>query len=400
MTQTVLILGAGIYQVPLIIKAKQLGYRVVVCSIAGNYPGFKLADAVYYVNTTDKEACLDVAIKEKIVAVCTTGTDVALPALGYIVDQMGLNGPSEKSAILSSNKKLMKEAFVNNGVSTAVFKEVCDIESCKLAANEIGYPCILKVVDSSGSRGIEIVHSKNDVLGAYERIQKFTHEPYILVEKYLQGLELGAQALVYDGNVLFSLTHSDEIFMGSTGVPIGHSVPFVDEQYCDLDSKIKDEVCKAVKALGINNSAVNADFIVVDGVPYVLEIGARCGATCLPELVSIYYGMDYYEAIIRTATGTLDINCFSNQNEHQAATALLITSDHDGLYDGYLPNVVHPDLVNCELDCVKGDSIRNFRIGPDRIGQLIVKGSNVEDTKALARELLSRLSTELMKHID
>lgn len=44
----ILILGAGIYQVPLIKAAKRLGIYSIVVSIPGNYPGFALADKVYY----------------------------------------------------------------------------------------------------------------------------------------------------------------------------------------------------------------------------------------------------------------------------------------------------------------------------------------------------------------
>ena len=44
----IMILGAGIYQVPLIETAKKMGLYTIVVSIPGNYPGFALADKVYY----------------------------------------------------------------------------------------------------------------------------------------------------------------------------------------------------------------------------------------------------------------------------------------------------------------------------------------------------------------
>ena len=49
----IMILGAGIYQVPLIKTAKKLGLYTIVVSIPGNYPGFELADKVYYENTVN-----------------------------------------------------------------------------------------------------------------------------------------------------------------------------------------------------------------------------------------------------------------------------------------------------------------------------------------------------------
>ena len=40
----ILILGAGVYQVPLIKTAERLGIQTIVCSIPANYPGFEFAD--------------------------------------------------------------------------------------------------------------------------------------------------------------------------------------------------------------------------------------------------------------------------------------------------------------------------------------------------------------------
>lgn len=394
-----MVLGAGIYQVPLIKKAKELGYRVIVCSIPGNYPGFLFADKAYYTDTTDKEGCLKIAIKEKIKAVCTSGTDVAIPTLGYIVDTLGLTGPSEKSSVSASNKLLMKEAFAKHGVSTANFTVADDVESCIKAVNETGLPCIIKVVDSSGSRGIEIVNSIREVADTYARVMPYTRKPYVIVEKYLQGMEIGAQALVYDGKVIFVMTHSDDIYMGSTGVPVGHSAPLSEKLYDDVNERVREEIEKAVRALGIDNSAINADLIIMNNKPYVLEIGARCGATCLAELVSIYYGVDYYEVLIRTATGTLNPEIFAKCGKEQPATVQLVTSDKNGIFDGHVPQISHPDLVDYSLDCQQGEHIRKFHVGPDRIGHIIVKGNSVKEAKEIAYQILSQIKNELMPHI-
>ena len=54
-----MIMGAGIYQVPLIKKAKEMGIYTIAVSIPGNYPGFALADKVIYENTVDYEKILE-----------------------------------------------------------------------------------------------------------------------------------------------------------------------------------------------------------------------------------------------------------------------------------------------------------------------------------------------------
>ena len=100
----IMILGAGIYQVPLIRAAKEMGFFVIVVSIKGDYPGFALADKIYYINTTDREAVLKAAVSEKIDGICTTGTDVAVSSIGYVCEHMELSGISEKAADLVTDK--------------------------------------------------------------------------------------------------------------------------------------------------------------------------------------------------------------------------------------------------------------------------------------------------------
>lgn len=395
-----MILGAGIYQFPLIEKAKELGYYTVVCSIKGNYPGFNIADKVYYVNTTDREACLDIAINEQIDAVCTTGTDVALPTLGYIVDTLHLKGPSEQSAIVSSNKLLMKEAFVRYGVKTAAFQKVTNYEECQNAADLIGYPCVLKVVDSSGSRGIEIVHNSSTIEDAYDRVKEFTKLDYIIVEEFLDGDEFGAQAFVYDGDLLFVMPHTDEVFEGNTGVPVGHTVPYSDISDENFENNVKNEIKKSINALGIDNTAINVDFMLVNGVPYVLEIGARCGATCLAELTSIYYGIDYYNMIIQSSFGCLNINEYNVQNANCCATALLIYSNKSGVFHGNHLYLEHPNLISYNIDIKNGDYVNRFAIGPDRLGSIIVKATNISASKEIAKQIQKEARKYIEDHTE
>ena len=88
----IMILGAGIYQVPLIQKAKEMGLETIVVSIPGNYPGFAFADKVYKLDTRDQEAVLRAAQRERIDGICTSGTDVAVVTIGYVCEKLGPPG--------------------------------------------------------------------------------------------------------------------------------------------------------------------------------------------------------------------------------------------------------------------------------------------------------------------
>ena len=87
-----LVLGAGVYQAPLIKKAKELGLYTIAASYAGNYPGLALADEVWAVDTTDAQQLTALSREAHISGVCTSGTDVAIISLGTICEELGLPG--------------------------------------------------------------------------------------------------------------------------------------------------------------------------------------------------------------------------------------------------------------------------------------------------------------------
>ena len=114
-----MILGAGIYQVPLIRTARRMGLYTIVVSIPGDYPGFAFADKIYELDTRDKEAILEAAREEQINGICTSGTDVAVSTIGYVCEKMHLSGIPYEAAEILTDKAKMKDAFQKGGVSAA-----------------------------------------------------------------------------------------------------------------------------------------------------------------------------------------------------------------------------------------------------------------------------------------
>lgn len=383
-----MILGAGIYQVPLIKKAKEMGVYTIVVSIPGKYPGFQLADKVYYENTTDYDTILKIAKKEKIDGIMTAGTDVAVITIGYVCDQLGLKGLSRSAAEQATNKMLMKKSFEKEGVRTARFREVHFNENEIVhETKELKFPLIFKAVDTSGSRGIIRVDNNNDFKNAMEYVRAATKLDYFIIEEFLIGDEFGAQAYVQDGKVEFILPHGDYVFTGETGVPVGHYAPFELDEVIIND--IKEQLKKAVKALGLNNCAINADFMLADNKPYVLEIGGRSGATCLAELTSIYYDFDYYEKMIRVSLGEkVD---FSSNKTIPNASKLLISNKDGIIVDQGIQGNIKKNVVEIQFDYKKGDHIKKFQVGPDRIGHIITKGKTLKEANQLLEETINQI---------
>lgn len=384
----IMILGAGVYQVPLILKAKKMGLRTIVVSIPGNYPGFDLADQIYYEDTTDYEKVLEIAKSENIDGIVTAGTDVAVITVGKVCDELGLCGLSFEAAQIAANKLLMKEQYEKYGVRTARFRKILfrdDQIEDKL--EELRAPLIFKAVDSSGSRGIIRVDSPEQFQETISKVKGYTKKDYFIVEEFLEGEEFGAQAFVLDGKVKFILPHGDYVFQGETGVPVGHWVPF--ELNDDIIEDAKHQLQLAAEAMKLDNCAMNVDFILVDGKTYVLEIGGRSGATCLSEMVSTYYQFDYYEKMLEAALG--ENPDFSSECAVPCA-AMLLYSDTDGIIISQIDrNPKDDDIIEIQFDYDVGDSVSRFQLGPHRIGHVIVKASSVAQAVKKLEQIIKNI---------
>ncbi len=382
-----MIMGAGIYQVPLIRKAREMGIYTIAVSIPGNYPGFAVADEVCHINTVDYEAVLKVAREKQIDGIVTAGTDVAVITIGKVCDELGLKGLSFEAARIASDKMLMKECYEAGGVRSARFRRVGLEEDPRQAVRELSYPLIFKVVDSSGSRGITRVNDPSGIPGAVEAVKATTRKDYYIVEEFLEGEEFGAQAFVYDGKLQFVLPHGDYVFMGDTGVPVGHFAPY--ELSPQAAADVYDQTERAIRAMKLDNCAINADFIMKDGKTYVLEIGGRSGATCLAELVSIYYGYDYYEKIIQAALG--ESPRFPQDQAVPNASRLLM-SDRDGVIRS-IANHNGPDenIYEIMFDYTVGDPVKKFHVGPNRIGHVITRGTTLQEATDALQKAMDRI---------
>ena len=390
-----MILGASAPQVQLIKAAKGLGYKTVVCSIPGNYPGFAAADETAYADISDPKAVLAAAREFHVDGIATCCLDTGVRALGYACEKLGLVGLSERAAVCSADKWSMKNAFMAAGVNTARFRKVTDRDSLARALEELTLPVILKAVDLQGSKGIYICPTAEDAFGNFGKVMAATRQDHCIAEEYIVGTELGAQAFVYRGEVLFVLPHGDNTYMSGTAVPIGHYVPI--DAPAAVIAAAEEQVRLAIAAIGLDNCAVNVDLIEKDGKVYVIELTGRAGATCLPELVSIYYGLNYYEMIAAMAAGDDPQALFDRrQDGHVANASRMLLSEKSGTVKRITDNVVRDGSVYDLSVIVKpGDRVEKFTNAKDRLGQIIVQGPTAEDCFRRIEQIQSQFVIEI-----
>lgn len=393
MRKRLLILGAGRGQIGLYNAARQMGIVTIAGTMPDNDPPcISLADEVCYMNIAEPEDVFMKAKELKLDGIATCCLDTGIAALGRTCDRLGLTGLSEEAAIMCNDKSKMKKAFMEHGVSTAKYFEVATEKELQIALEKINLPVIVKATDLQGSRGIYIAKTKEEANEGFSEAMKLTKRSYCIVEEYIEGWEFGAQAFVKDGEILFVMPHGDNTYMSHTAVPVGHYVPLD----CDRDICTQTEVAvrNSIHALGLDNCAVNVDLILKEGTVYVIELTGRVGANCLPELVEINYGIEYYKMIAALAIGDNPLDYWKQRNDYETAglAKMIISIDRSGILKeiNYLGDN-DPDVLQVLFFKKPGDKIRQFVDSNDCIGQIIVKGRDMASCERKGHEVLHNI---------
>lgn len=392
-----LILGAGRGQIGLYKAAHEMGVTTIAGTLPDNNPPcIPLADEVCYMNILDPD---EVEQKTRDLAfdgVATCCLDRGLSALGRLCDQRHLTGYPEKIARICNDKSMMKERFRAEGVNTAPFYTIKNESELLNAVAKIeGYPVMIKATDLAGSRGIYKVTNDSEALKYFQEAMALTRNDYLIVEKFLEGKEFGAQAFVYDGNILFVMPHGDMLHHANTDVPVGHYVPYRCND--NMRQQITEEASKAIKAIGLDNCAVNIDFIEVDGKVYVLELSGRIGANCLPELVSINFGINYYKMVVSAALGVNPLMIWNERSAGKCGVSKMIISPEK---QGVLKDIKYlgkpsPDIFDMTFFVHPGQEILKFNNSSNCLAQIVISGQSLDRCIERADDVASMIDIEL-----
>ena len=301
-----LVLAAGILQVPVIKKAKEMGCYVIAADGDPNAIGFQYADKPVVVNITSEEDVLHIAREEHIDGVIHPCSEVAMNVMGRINDELGLSGISKEIAFRATNKHLMRGAFEKYGAPSP--KSFCfDVAegAWDCFCNDFPNDAILKPSRNSGSRGIAKIEknvSKERFTQLFERSKSESRDKTVMLEQFIEGPEFSVEIIVWNGDVNV-LTVTDKVTTEAPYfVELGHNQPSIYSS--DIVEEIKRAAVFGVKALEVNNCACHAEVKVQEDKAYIMEIGARLGGDFIStELTHLSTGVDMVAAAINCALG-------------------------------------------------------------------------------------------------
>lgn len=393
MQKRLLVLAAGILQVPVIKKAKEKGYYVIAVDGDSNAIGLQYADKAICANITDEEIMLEIAREQHVDGVIHPCSEVSMNVMGRINDELGLAGITKEQAIRATNKHLMREAFEKGNAPSPKSILTDSVEDAwEHLQNDFTTDGILKPSRNSGSRGIaKVVRDMNkaDFINAYNIALNESRDKSVLIEQFIEGPEFSIEIIVWNGKVNV-LTVTDKKTTGAPHfVELGHNQPSC---YSKEDVETLQAAAVAgVKALGVNNCACHAEAKLMNGKAYLMEIGARLGGDFIStELTHLSTGIDMVAAAINVALGIEPD--LSVKEEPKGACIRYFCPKPGRLISVSNTEVLDdPHVYKKEIYVHEGDIIPEVTSSLSRSGHVIV----IEKTPQKAIELAERLIREV-----
>lgn len=185
-------------------------------------------------------------------------------------------------AALTMNKRDMLSVLKPYGVKTAIsyYLNQGDIIDTDIIIQRVGLPCFVKPNRSGSSFGISKAKTSEELLEAIELAYKEDDE--IIIESFLNGTEVSVGVINYKGEIkVLPITEivSENEFFDYEAKYLGKSQEITPARIDDnIKSKIEDIAARIYKILKMEGFS-RSEFIIVDGVPFLLEVNTVPGLT-------------------------------------------------------------------------------------------------------------------------
>ena len=238
----------------------------------------------------------------------------------------------------------------------------------RLAADEVGFPAVLKPADSGGQRGIFRVESLDDVEAHLHEAITASPTGEAILEQFVEGTEMNGIVIARDGETI-ALTLSDRLRPPGVGFGVGWIHLYPATIYGDQLEESERVAAQTVRALGLRNGIAFPQLIATpDGRVEVVECAARIPGGQMADLVRHAVGVDLVEVQIRMALGEELPDELVLPRFKQPLAIRFLTAEPGPLPTGRVTRVgpldrvlAMPGVVQADTYLVEGETIRPVR---------------------------------------
>jgi biotin carboxylase len=329
--------------------------------------------------------------------------DRAAVAAAAIAARLGLRASSVAATAAARNKHLLREHLAAAGVRQPAFRRVELDGDAPAAARAVGYPCVVKPLALSASRGVIRADDPAQLARAVARVRAILEAPDaqgppeargLLVEQFVPGVEVALEGLLVAGDLrVLALFDKPDPLDG----------PYFEETIYVTPSRLPADVQKAVAeatglacaALGLTEGPVHAELRVNGAGPWVIEVAARSIGGLCSRTLRFGTGMALEELILRHALGW---PLPSTDRDGQAAGAMMIPIPRAGrlrAVRGIEAARAVPHVEDVVISAHPDQELVPLPEGWQYLGFIFARAAGPAEAEAALREAHARLDVDI-----
>lgn len=297
----ILVLAIGPHAGTVVKHIRDLGYEAVVMAGDPDAGALRVADAGEVGNVLDWREVVRVARARSVDGIFPP-PEPAVISVAQAVTELGLPGMGADAAARTRDKWAMRRAFEGGGIPNPQCMAVHTAAEATGAARAIGLPVIVKPADSFGSIAVRRVDHIEDVPLAFSQAVRSSFLNIVLVEAVMEGEERCVEGVVLDGefsaHAIVDRERSGPPFYFDEAVYAPPALTGAER------GRLVDSVSAGARALGIRCGYVQADVIVSNDGPRIVEVAAYPSSARMPaDVTALAGGPDSVAAAAAMATG-------------------------------------------------------------------------------------------------
>ncbi|MFI9812676.1 ATP-grasp domain-containing protein [Saccharothrix variisporea] len=247
-----------------------------------------------------------VAARHRVVGLLCWDEPLVLTA-GELAAEFGVPGLGLGGVHACRDKHRTRALLTAAGLPQPGFAMPADLAEARAAADDIGYPVVVKPRALGASIGVVLAHDPGEFDAAYavassaSAVDQGVYGARVIVEGYADGPEVSVDGAVHKGEytpMFLARKHSGE---APYFEEVGHVVDAADPLLAD--DALTDTLTRAHAALGVEDGVTHAEVRLTARGPVVIEVNGRVGGDLIPLLGRVATGIDSGEVLFDVATG-------------------------------------------------------------------------------------------------
>ena len=330
-------------------------------------------------------------------------SEYAVPFAARLAERFGVVGAGFGAAMLLRDKQLIRAVTAAAGIPNPQSVPVSGPAEVKAFMADVGGPVVLKPANRQAAVGTKILRDPAEIEAAWVECLDQDEGVFVpdrpipvrmLAERFIDGEEFSVEMMFRHGRPAFGAATRKYLFDGPRPVEQGHLHPA--DISAELSRRLLADTVRVLEAVGMDSGFVHCEWMVQDGLPYLIECAGRIAGDGIIELVEIAWQYDVVGQFYAMMQGKpLTVIPPTAPDRYAAVWLSHAPPGEVESVDGVEEASAAPGVHTCAVSVAAGGRTHELHSSWDRIALVTAEGASPAEALANARQAIGRITVKV-----